>query len=879
MNASIEQRIGFALANWTDRMARHAVWVILFFLLLAGASLHYAVHHLGINTDNSEMLDESLPFRQTLKLYQQAFPQQSNNLLLVIDGPDADASYAATQRLSQRLSELKDDFRTVYWPGGGAFFEDQALYYLTVDELSQRADRFSESTPLLSYLQRHPSAQGLLGSLQNAVATTGDEGAAETQRIIAATTLSLRAYAQDEPQPLDWQKLLFAADTSQQSQSRQLLIVQPELDFSNLFAAGTAIRTIRAESHDLGIGEGQPITLRVTGGAALAYEELKSVSQGMGIAALMSLLIVVALLWVGTGSFRILLYSMISLLAGLCLTAGFAALSIGSLNLISVAFAVLYIGLGIDFAIHYSLRYSEFRDREMDNIGALREASRDVGSALVICALSTAIGFYAFIPTDFVGVSELGLISGTGMFISLVVSLSLLPALFSLSPVRMTGRLHRKVSHEPGPVARGIRQYGQSITVWIFIIGAIASYTLVHARFDYDVLNLRDQESESVATYRDLLATSETPPWRLTVLAESADQANEYRTRLEALPSVQKVIDVQDLLPREIESKQDLLTKMRDQLSDIRAIEATGETSTMEALRGLSKGLDIQEQSDRDQDKSQRALQDALEAVIQKLEAMSAEEQKKALAELDALLVGALAPALDKLQKNLEQNPASLDTLPLDIRKRWVSESGIWRLMVFAKNDLSDIQELRRFVNEVSGQVPRVTDLPIINLASGEAAVKAFQQAFLTALILITLLLLILLRSLRDTLLVLIPLLLAAVLTTAASVLLDIPFNFANIITLPLLLGIGVDNGIHMVSRARTAMPADGNLLHTSTSRAVILSALTTVASFGNLAFSSHPGTASMGQLLTIGVLVTMACTLLVLPAVLGQRQSMPREA
>jgi hypothetical protein len=318
---------------------------------------------------------------------------------------------------------------------------------------------------------------------------------------------------------------------------------------------------------------------------------------------------------------------------------------------------------------------------------------------------------------------------------------------------------------------------------------------------------------------------------------------------------------------------------MRDQLSGIRAIDATGEASTLDALRGLSKGLDDNGRSDPEQARPIRDLQDALQAVINKLEALSAEDQRQALAELDALLLGALAPALDELQKNLDQTPAKLDTLPPDLRARWVSESGTWRLMVFAKHDLSDIQELRRFVNEVSGQVPRVTDLPIINLASGEAAVKAFQQAFLTALILISLLLLLLLRSLRDTLLVLTPLLLAAILTTAASVLLDIPFNFANIITLPLLLGIGVDNGIHMVSRARTAMPSDGNLLHTSTSRAVILSALTTVASFGNLAFSSHPGTASMGQLLTIGVLVTMVCTLLVLPNVLGQRQSMPREA
>jgi len=879
MNAAIEHRIGNALARWTDWTARHAIWVILAFLLMAGGSLYYAFNHLGINTDNSDMLDESLPFRQTLKVYKQAFPQQSNNLLLVIEGPDADSTYEAARNLSQKLAARPDDFRTIYWPGGGAFFEDQALYYLSVEELTAMASRFSKSAPLLTQLQSHPTAQGLLGSLQGVLQVSGDERSEETDKLIKETTESLVAYINDENMPLDWQELLFTPASTEKAINRQLLIVQPELDFSNLFAAGTAIRSIRAESSELGIGDGQEISLRITGSAALAYEELKSVSQGMGTAALMSLLIVVALLWLGTGSFRILLYSLISLLVGLCLTAGFAAISIGSLNLISVAFAVLYIGLGIDFAIHFSLRYSEFRDAQMDNGGALREASRDVGSALVICAVSTAIGFYAFIPTDFVGVSELGLISGTGMFISLLVSLSLLPALFALSPVSMTPRLHLKVSHAPGPFARFVQRYGESITVWIIISGAIASYTVVHARFDYDVLNLRDQNSESVATYRDLLATSESPPWRLTVLADSAEQAREYRVNLEALPSVQKVVDVHDLLPAETGIKDEVFDGMRGQLDAIRVKASAESQSNLTALQKILKGLDNAGPSEPERDGTIRALHDALQAVILKLESSSSEEQQQGLLLLDELLMGNFGPTLDSLHNRLNQEVVELNSLPDDLRKRWISESGTWRLMVFAKNDLSDIDELRRFVNEVSSRVPQVTDLPIINLASGEAAVRAFQQAFITALILISLLLWILLRSLRDTLLVLLPLLLAGILTTAASVLFDIPFNFANIITLPLLLGIGVDNGIHMVSRARTAMPADGNLLHTSTSRAVILSALTTVASFGNLAFSSHPGTASMGQLLTIGVLVTMVCTLLVLPSVLGQRKPVIQEA
>ncbi len=220
-----------------------------------------------------------------------------------------------------------------------------------------------------------------------------------------------------------------------------------------------------------------------------------------------------------------------------------------------------------------------------------------------------------------------------------------------------------------------------------------------------------------------------------------------------------------------------------------------------------------------------------------------------------------------------------LSALPAEERARWVSpKHQTHLLMAVAKADLRNVAALREFVQQVSGVAAQVTDIPAISLAAGDAAVQAFQQAFVTAFILITLLLALLLRNVKDVLLVLTPLSLAGLFTTAAAVLLDIPFNFANIIALPLLLGIGVDNGIHMVSRARNSHVSNNNLLQTSTATAVILSALTTIGSFGNLGYSSHPGTASMGQLLTIGVFIIMLCTLIVLPVLLSLRFNHRRE-
>jgi uncharacterized protein len=876
MSKAIELRLARWLADWADWNARYALWVVLVFIIAAAGSLYYAVQALGINTDNTDMLDEALPFRQTLQQYKKAFPQHTNNLLLVIDGP---AAHQAAGQLTERLTAQHGQFESVYWPGDAAFFAEHALHYLPEQKLAELTQQLQQSTPLLRHLHRYPSAVGLLQALQGVLQGEGEPNTSSSlDTLLDATELTLNKFAGGEASPLSWQDQLFTAKDN--TSVRQLVIVQPKLDYSHLFAAGEAIRAIRDEAKKLGIDTSHGLTLRITGSAALAYEELKSVSQGMGLAGLASLMMVIALLWIGTGSLRILLFSMLSLLVGLCLTAGFAAFAVGSLNLISVAFAVLYIGLGIDFAIHLGLRYAEFRVSEAGNAAALRAAVKEVGSALVLCAVSTAIGFYAFIPTDFIGVSELGLISGTGIFISLLVSLSLLPALFTLSPLPVTKRLHHAVTHKPGMLAQNVKRYGRAITVVILSGAVLAGFAVIHARFDYDVLNLRDPHSESVMTYRDLLNNSENPPWRLTVLADSAAQARDDQDKLRQLASVSKVLSALDLLPAQSAAKDKQLDTMRTELNRITQ-KATVVQANTPSTAALFDVLNALRHSKHQAVSSPRieSLSTALAAAIQRLESLPNAQRANALRRLDLELMGTYKPTLARLQRMLEQKDISLDDMPQDLLSRWISPDGTWRLLVYPRDDLSDINALRRFVSDVSAHVSRVTDTPAINLASGEAAVRAFQQAFITALVLISGLLLFLLRSLRDTVLVLLPLLLAGLLTTAAGVILDIPFNFANIITLPLLLGIGVDNGIHVVSRARMAMPVDRNLLHTSTSRAVIISGLTTVASFGSLSFSSHPGTASMGQLLTMGVLLTMVCTLLVLPSILANRQNGVKDA
>jgi hypothetical protein len=246
------------------------------------------------------------------------------------------------------------------------------------------------------------------------------------------------------------------------------------------------------------------------------------------------------------------------------------------------------------------------------------------------------------------------------------------------------------------------------------------------------------------------------------------------------------------------------------------------------------------------------------------------------LGNLQTSLLGSLPARLDALATSLEAEEVTREDLPEDLIEHWVSKDDHYRVTVFPRENLNDSAAMRRFVTAVRTVAPDAIGFPVIYLEAGDAVVKAFKQAFLMALVAVTVLLLILLRPKSDTLLVLLPLLLAGVLTGAASVVVKIPFNFANVIALPLLLGIGVDSGIHMVHRMRAAPPAGGQVLETSTARAVLYSSLTTICSFGNLAVSPHRGMASMGVLLTIGIVFTLICTLVVLPALMVTGKQSP---
>jgi hopanoid biosynthesis associated RND transporter like protein HpnN len=608
------------------------------------------------------------------------------------------------------------------------------------------------------------------------------------------------------------------------------------------------------------------VSVRKTGEVVLEHEEMLTVGTGVSLASVASIILVSATLWVAYRSFKLMFATFVALTVGLIFSLGFATVAIGQLNLISIGFAVLFIGMGDAYSSHFCLRYRELILRGVSQRQALRETLTSTGSSLVLCAITAATGLYAFIPTNYSGVAELGIIAGTSMFIALATTFTILPALLKIMPLKPARRGKEKKgtsflsSNWPLRYARPIR----TVTV---VLGLISVGLLCDITVDFNPINLRDPNTESVKTFKYLLQFEDTSPMTLASLAQSEAEVRAKKAAFEALPTVDKVVSVFDFIPENQDEKlaviSDLALIMGPQLDSFPP--PTRENVDPQVIENFYQVLQVRAAAG--ENGVIKALDEALKRLRVRLESVDESTRQAILARLQDSILGPLPTTIANLRDSLQAHPIAMETLPQDLKNRWVSADGLYRLQIFPNKDLNDLENLREFILEAQKVDKNVTDVPVAYLESMNEAINAFQQAFGIAFVATTILLLLIVRNLKDTLLVLLPLLLASLFTAASTVLFDIPFNFANIIALPLLFGLGVDNGIHMAHRLHYLHSNDENLLSTSEAQGIFYGSLTTVFSFGSLAFTAHQGTASMGMILTIGLMLTLICALVVLPA------------
>ncbi|HHA18839.1 MAG TPA: hopanoid biosynthesis-associated RND transporter HpnN, partial [Methylophaga sp.] len=515
MSALSSSLIDRFLCWWGTQVLRFPWILILLTVLITAASLHYTINNLGVNTNTAEMLSPDLPYQQNRLRIEAEFPQDAGVIILVVDALTPEETSQAASSLAKALKTRDDSFSSVYIPTENDFFRQQALLFLDQDELEELADKLTEAQPFIGHLSQHYNLEGLFDIVTQALKSTDDALPMDLNPLLLSINDSITHQLNDQPYSVSWQNLL-AANKLNTETNRTIVIARPKMNFDEIMPAEHALTTAR-EMANLVMSENPGVRIRMTGETALEHEELESVSKGAAIAGIVSLILVCTSLWVGLRSFKLLLATLISLIIGLILTAGFATITIGHLNLISIAFAVLYIGLGVDYAIHICLHYRQCRVQGMENREAIIDSIHTVGFSIFLCAITTSMGFLAFIPTDYAGVSELGIISGGGMFIGLAVSLTLLPALLTVLSIKNVKPIRSTFSL--GPIATLPFHHSTRIKVYSIVFALFSGVILTQLVFDSNPINLRDPTSESVSTIKELLASQTDSPFALTALA------------------------------------------------------------------------------------------------------------------------------------------------------------------------------------------------------------------------------------------------------------------------------------------------------------------------------------------------------------------------
>lgn len=858
------------LGAWVLLIQHNAVAVLVVGALLTLVTFYYSAANFKINTDIHGMMSDKLPYRELYKEFSKAFPQQSDTIVVVIDGLTTEQAQGARKAIAEQLRKKKAIFADVYEPGAGAFFQKNGLLYLNTEELERLGDRLSAAQPFLALLSKDLSIRGLFEVVAKAF-ERGDFSEAQDRtlaQLFGGMSNAFSSAVHGTVYQMSWEGLALGAEQTAR-QCRQFIILEPRVADASLSAGSVHIETIRRVAVQFGYNKTGTARVRITGDFTLAHENLLEARNSTGIATVVSLLLVALVLSVGLYfSWRLIFCSLVTLITGLIWSTAFALATVGRLNIISVTFAVLFIGLGIDYSIQFCLRYRELLIQSGHQQNSITSTATSVGRSLFFSAATTALGFYSFVPTAYAGVAELGFISGSSMFISFFGNITVLPALLTVLPVK---ECRRWKTSWPWLVNLPYR-YPHGI-VAVGALCALASLLAVpRVFFDYNPLNLHDKSSESVVTMKELFNDPGGQPWTASVLADGEDEALRLAEQLKSLKEVRTVVTIHDFIPDNQQDKINLISDialfMSPELEQPRVMRPTYEQN-IRALARLERSLESHLNGLRH---SIREPAQKLYDSIRRFRSLLEDSRRgvSALSLLDEMLMPGLPMLFERLGQSLRpslvEGPSSL---PRELRSQYVSADGRFRVQVFPRDDITDPANLEGFVRAVRLVAPNATDTPVMVYEAGRAITASFREASLYAVIIICAFVLVGLRSKSKTLLIFIPMALAFLLTAAASVLLGVPLNFANVIVVPLILGIGVHSGIILIVRDWKDPRREDNLLKSSMARATLFSNLATMISTASLAFSPHLGIASIGILLSICLAFLILSTLFFLPSLI----------
>ncbi|MEX2186400.1 MAG: MMPL family transporter [Pirellulales bacterium] len=872
--------------------------------LLAVLCSLYSGARLGFRTSRLDLLNPNSSYNQLWLRYVDEFGDD-DDAVVVFQADSPRELTAAIDDLHASVAAQKQNFRSVLAKIDGAKLRSKGLYYLSADDLRAIHQFIEPLEPVLQGQWGAVKPANLIlqaaGQWRQAAAAdpTGHVAAVMEQqlsRVVGGLADALERGEYHSPWPSMPRPQMADMDTFGEDgaaasggtetggsgtamaqmaaapRPQYLLAEEGRLGFvllrlqideqASQFDRGSkAIDELRRLIEQTAAAHPQ-VKIGLTGLPIMENDEMRESASSMWRANLLSLVGVSLVVIACFGGMRHPLLAAAAFMLAMAWSFGYTTLVVGHLNILSAAFGAILIGIGMDFGIHYVARYVELRNGGLDSSGALVEASRSVGPGIVTGGVTTAIAFFTVALTDFTGVVELGVISGGGVLLCIVAAMLVLPAM-----VRMIDR-KPQFDHVPRPLPvdrwlAPLTRAPGAVFLGSLAVTAIVALGCYRLRYDHNLLNLQPAGLESVAIEEQLLAGCDQSVWYAVSLCNSREEMVKKRQMLEKMPSVQRTEEIMTMLPTGAEAKQPIIADIEARLAslpqDLPLLPVDQPAELDQALAQCEKLL-----ADGSAGDSTVRLVHRARTVLAN---MDPREAMTRVAEYQQRSTGELLARLSALAASSNPQPPSFDDFPRPLVERFIGRTGKHQLRIYGHGSLWDMAALEKFVRDVKRVDPAATGKPLQTYYASRQMQRSYIHAACYALVAITIAILLDFGNLRDSLLALLPMALGVVQMFGLMGLFDIPLNAANMIVLPLLLGIGLDTGVHMVHDFRSQ--SGRYRVSGSTAIAVLITALTTTVGFGALMIASHRGLQSLGQVMTVGATCCLITSLISLPALL----------
>lgn len=858
--------------------------------VLAGLA---AVNWLGFRTNRLDLLNPASEFHQRWLAYLREFGSD-DDLVILVTAPQPTKLTATTKALAAALADRPAQYRSIIHEQNLERLRRKGLHLVPAADLQRLALFVEQARPLVAQewaatspeqfpaqlsaqlMRAMPGAQGLPSEAAVARASFESVGDLATLASAASTwatevDAAVHGRSSDGVGQREFAKLVTRFDEMRarpvlldDGQSALVVLRLADDDPQDPRPRAAAISELRNIMGRLE-HEHAGVELQLTGMSVLEDDEMRASQADMTWASALSFLSVVVILWVGFRRWRYALLAVATLVIGMAWSFGFIAIWPGHLNLLSVSFAAILIGLGIDFGIHYLSHYVNLRDAGMGVRGALTATAQGIGPGVLTGALTTAVAFFAAAHSEFTGVAELGGIAGAGVLLCLAAAIVALPPLV----VWLEPRRREPAFRAPlGWTDWLIRSHRHPATLCVFLAACgAASFGLEVLHYDHNLLHLQTEGLESVELEQRLTEQNQRSVWFAVSLADDLSQLKKRKAEFEKLPSVARVEEIGSLVAEVDPQRREVVARIHAALTSLPTEVPLLPAPSSEALRAAVGRLLGQLSALPLRAKELAATQRSLGQLAESLAKLPAETVTARLAGWRQATVEAQWRACQSLRELASADPPSWDDLPPQLVERFRGKSGKHLLRVYARDDIWDLAPLQKFVQDLESVDPRVTGHPVQTFYASQQVQRSYVHSGVYALICVLIVVYLDFRHFGHALLSLVPLLVSFLLTFGLAGWLGLPLNAANLLVLPLLLGIGIDAGVHVVHDWRSQ--AAGYQLSRSLALSILLCSTTTIAGFAGLVLARHQGLRSLGIVLCLGMAISLATSLVLLPACL----------